>query len=85
MIQLQLVHQGQDNTCYLPDVVLVLRHAPKIAAIGNGLYACSRTGASLLEQYRRLQAVCTHEKRDPRGTCYRCGHRQAVAGRGDRS
>jgi hypothetical protein len=50
-----------------------------IVSIGNGLYARTRTRSSLLEQYRRLQAKCTHEKRDPRGTWYRCGHREAVS------
>ena len=41
-----------------------------VMAIGSGLYARTRTPLSLLEQYRRLQAGCTHRKRDPRGTCY---------------
>jgi hypothetical protein len=45
-----------------------------VMAIGSGLYARTRTPLSLLEQYRRLQAGCTHRKRDPRGTCYGCGH-----------
>jgi len=45
----------------------------KIVSIGNGLYARTRVKLSLLEQYRKLQAECAHEKRDPRGTCYRCG------------
>jgi hypothetical protein len=44
--------------------------------IGNGLYARTNERPSLLDQYRKLQASCTHEKRDPRGTCYRCGHRE---------
>ena len=48
----------------------------RYVAIGNGLYARARVKESLLEQYRRLQAECPHEKRDPRGQCYRCGHRE---------
>jgi hypothetical protein len=30
---------------------------------------------SLLE--RKLQAECSHEKRDPCGTCYHCGRKEA--------
>jgi hypothetical protein len=44
--------------------------------IGNGLYARARTRLSRLDEYRKLQAGCTHRKRDPRGTCYRCGHQE---------
>ena len=47
-----------------------------IASIGNGLYARTRDKLSLLEQSRKLQAECPHAKRDPRGTCYRCGHKE---------
>ena len=47
-----------------------------IASIGNGLYARTRDKLSLLEQYRKLQAECPHAKRDPRGMCYRCGHKE---------
>ena len=48
----------------------------RIVSIGNGLYARTRVQLSLLEQYRKLQAECSHEKRDPRGVCYHCGHKQ---------
>jgi hypothetical protein len=50
--------------------------AIRIVSIGNGLYARTRTQPSLLEQYRKLQAGCPHEKRDPRRVCYRCGHKE---------
>jgi hypothetical protein len=50
--------------------------AIRIVSIGNGLYARTRTQPSLLEQYRKLQAECTHEKRDPRGVCYQCGQKE---------
>jgi hypothetical protein len=50
--------------------------AIRIVSIGNGLYICSRTQPGLLEQYRKLQAECRHEKRDPRGVCCRCGHKE---------
>ena len=48
-----------------------------IVSIGNGLYARVRTQLSLLEQYRKLQAECKHAQCDPRGVCYRCGHKEA--------
>lgn len=49
------------------------------AAIGNGLYAeTNGRGLSLMDWYRRLQAVCIHDKRDPKGTCYNCGQRGAA-------
>jgi hypothetical protein len=44
-------------------------------SIGNGLYARTRRIESLIDQYLRKQAECPHQKRDPRGTCYECGHR----------
>lgn len=47
----------------------------KLVCIGNGLYAHTRARVSLLEAYRQKQAVCIHDKRDPRGTCYACGQR----------
>ena len=50
--------------------------AIRIVSIGNGLYSSTRTQSGLLEQYRRLQAECPHEKRDPRRVCYRCGHKE---------
>ena len=50
--------------------------AIRIVSIGNGLYARARTQPGLLEQYRKLQAECPHEKRDPRGVCHRCGHKE---------
>ena len=49
--------------------------AIRIVSIGNGLYARTRIQPSLLEQYRKRQAECPHEKRDPRGVCY-CGHKE---------
>jgi hypothetical protein len=49
----------------------------KIVSIGNGLYARSKVKESLLEQYRKLQATCLHERRDPRGTCYHCGQKES--------
>ena len=48
----------------------------RIVSIGNGLYARTRAQPSLLAQYRKLQAECPHEKRDPRRVCYRCGHKE---------
>jgi hypothetical protein len=48
----------------------------RIVSIGNGLYARTRTQPGLLEQYRKLQAECRHEKRDPRGVCYRCDQKE---------
>ena len=48
----------------------------RIVSIGNGLYARTSIQLSLLEQYRKLQADCSHEKRDPRGACYQCGHKK---------
>ena len=48
-------------------------------SIGNGLFAQVRRPETILEAYRRLQRTCKHEKRDPRGACYRCGHRMPEA------
>lgn len=45
-------------------------------AIGNGLYANVRRSRSLMDEYRAKQAACKHEKRDPRGVCYDCGHKE---------
>ena len=42
--------------------------------IGNGLYAMTNRRESPIDEYRRKQRECSHEKRDPRGMCYRCGH-----------
>jgi len=53
--------------------------AIRIVSIGNGLYARTLVKPSLLGQYRKLQAECTHEKHDPRAICYRCGHQKEVA------
>jgi hypothetical protein len=50
--------------------------AIRIVSISNGLYARTRVKPGLLEQYRKLQAECAHEKRDPRRVCYRCGHKE---------
>jgi len=47
-----------------------------IVSIGKGLYARTRDKLSLLQQYRKLQAECAHANRDPRGMCYRCGHKE---------
>lgn len=43
--------------------------------ISNGLFAQVARPDSLFEAYRRIQRTCKHERRDPRGTCYTCGHR----------
>lgn len=43
--------------------------------IGNGLFAQTRVRESLMGAYLRIQKSCEHVKRDPRGTCYHCGHR----------
>ena len=48
-----------------------------IAVIGNGLYAMTSRRKSLLDIYRERQAKCAHAKRDPKGTCYECGHKGA--------
>ena len=45
-----------------------------LASIGNGLFAQVRRPETIGEAYQRLQRTCKHEKRDPNGTCYRCGH-----------
>jgi hypothetical protein len=45
-------------------------------SIGNGLFAQARRSETIGEAYRRLQRTCRHEKRDPNGTCYHCGHRE---------
>ena len=50
-----------------------MRHT-KLVLIGNGLYA--RSPLSLMELYRQQQKDCPHTRRDPRGTCYHCGHRE---------
>jgi hypothetical protein len=50
----------------------------RIAVIGNGIYAHTNAKPSLFEQYRAKQAKCPHTKRDPRGTCYECGHKDEV-------
>jgi hypothetical protein len=50
-------------------------------SIGNGIYArVKRAPLSLIEQYREKQAACSHQKRDPRGTCYECGHKAERVG-----
>jgi hypothetical protein len=48
-----------------------------IAWIAPGIAVPVRRSESWLEAYRRTQAECTHQKRDPQGTCYHCGHREA--------
>ena len=42
--------------------------------IDDGLYA--RSPLSRIERYRPQQKDCPHTRRDPRGTCYQCGHRE---------
>jgi len=48
-------------------------------SIGNGLYA--RAGRRMTkwedewEAIRRRQRTCEHKRRDPKGSCYECGHR----------
>jgi hypothetical protein len=49
----------------------------KPVAIGNGIFARTKVQLSRMEQYRLLQATCTHEQRDPNGTCYACGQRRS--------
>lgn len=45
-----------------------------LVSIGNGLYAHTKQRTSLLEEYKLRQKTCPHTRRDPRGTCYHCGH-----------
>jgi hypothetical protein len=47
------------------------------AWIAPGIPVRVRRAESRLEAYHRTQAECTHQKRDPQGTCYACGHREA--------
>jgi hypothetical protein len=51
-------------------------HTSRFAVIGNGLFARTAAGPSLLELYARKQAKCPHAKRDPRGNCYSCGQKE---------
>jgi hypothetical protein len=44
--------------------------------IAPGLAVGTKRTESWLDAYRRLQRTCEHKQRDPRGTCYRCGHRE---------
>jgi hypothetical protein len=48
---------------------------PYAVSIGNGLFARVKRPETIMEAYRRQQRTCEHPKLDPRGTCYRCGHR----------
>lgn len=41
-----------------------------------GIPMLTRQTENLIEAYQRLQRECDHAKRDPKGTCYRCGHRE---------
>jgi hypothetical protein len=50
-----------------------------IRSIGPGLYARTNEKPNLLDQYRAKQTACPHEKRDPRGVCYRCGQKSPKA------
>lgn len=45
------------------------------AVLVNGIPMVQLQRETLMESYRREQRECAHEKRDPKGTCYRCGHR----------
>jgi hypothetical protein len=45
----------------------------RYASIGNGLYVATKQKPTWLQQYRAQQKACDHVKRDPHGTCYRCG------------
>lgn len=47
--------------------------------IGNGVVVPVVRTESVMEAYRRQQCECKHTKRDPRGMCYDCGHRQGVS------
>lgn len=44
--------------------------------IGNGIVVPVVRTESAMEAYRRQQFECSHNKRDPKGTCYHCGHRE---------
>lgn len=44
----------------------------------NGIPMVTVRRESLLEAYRRQQRECPHSKRDPKGTCYHCGHREVA-------
>lgn len=46
--------------------------ATRYMRIGNGLYAKTNR-PSVLDQYRKMQAACKHERIDSKGTCYGCG------------
>lgn len=50
----------------------------KMVNIGNGLFAKTKvqTRKSLLDEYREMQRGCSHDKRDPSGMCYDCGHKE---------
>ena len=47
----------------------------RMAEIANGVFVPSRVSESLIDEYLQKQAECPHQKRDPRGTCYACGHK----------
>ena len=53
-----------------------------LTTIGNGLFAQVRRPETIWEAHLRRQRDCKHEKRDPRGTCYHCGHRMPCGRRG---
>lgn len=50
--------------------------ATKYVSIANGIYVPTRVKLSMLEEYKLKQSTCMHSKRDPKGMCYECGHRQ---------
>jgi hypothetical protein len=47
-------------------------------SIGSGLFVRTRRPEGIFAYYCWLQRTCIHEKRDPQGTCYRCGHRMPI-------
>lgn len=48
------------------------------AVLVNGIPMVQLRRESLLEAYGREQRECPHAKRDPKGTCYRCGQREVA-------
>jgi hypothetical protein len=53
-----------------------LKKTHDVVAIGNGLFARVARTRSLLDEYQQKQAFCAHLKRDGRGICYACGHKE---------
>lgn len=47
-----------------------------VPVLVNGIPMVTVQTESLMDAYRRRQRECPHEKRDPKGTCYHCGHQE---------